>query len=626
MSISLLPLFSLSLAVIGRAQLTLPSPAWQPPPSSSGYANTSNPSPSSGTQEWATLLGELIWFYDAQRSGNLSANGAGTNRVPWRNDSALSDVPAGGYYDAGDYLKFTFPLSWTLNSICWGALNYGQGYENANQSAYLDSMLRWGLDWLMDAHPDNTTLVVQVGDATIDNNYWGGDQNIPGPRPSYQINATHPGTDAAAQAASALASCSLLYYNSTPLLSPTSLSSSSSSLSSLTSPLHALANPTYAAQLYAHAEALYSFARDTTPRQLYQVAVPQVAGSYASSAWEDELVGAGLWVSLARARTLFNTTFASSTGSQNLKTLKGQPLNWDSKGMMMGVLAAQMLTSPTVNSSGKHGRILTFSFPFRSIVRMSASGAIGGLLWYTDDSGSASLNPALNAAMLVAQFLPLVSDSGRAGAYNTFYTSQLLYALGQNPMGLSYIVGTNPNAPTNPHSAMASGGSDIGNIDGDPSVEMWVLYGAVVGGPQGSDGRGDGYWDVSRSDWAQSEVALDYNAPLLTLTSLGLLASYSTSSSSDTSSTTNLTSPYYFASLPPGSYASHRPSGSPCDAAIRTGCPSSSGGLGRTGRIVLGVVISVVGLGLVIGLVWMWIEGRKRGVGFGGWWEMRKRK
>lgn len=40
------------------------------------------------------------------------------------------------------------------------------------------------------AHPDDNTLIVQVGDANVDNNYWGGDQDIPRPRPSYQINST----------------------------------------------------------------------------------------------------------------------------------------------------------------------------------------------------------------------------------------------------------------------------------------------------------------------------------------------------------------------------------------------------------------------------------------------------
>jgi endoglucanase len=49
------------------------------------------------------LLGDLLFFYDAQRSGKLPAS----NRVSWRNDSALDDGQdvnldlTGGYYDAG---------------------------------------------------------------------------------------------------------------------------------------------------------------------------------------------------------------------------------------------------------------------------------------------------------------------------------------------------------------------------------------------------------------------------------------------------------------------------------------------------------------------------------------------
>ena len=56
-------------------------------------------------------------------------------------------------------------------SICWGATDFGkgrlhilnspeilltqsQGYDMANQTAYLDSMLRWGLDWLIKVSDD----------------------------------------------------------------------------------------------------------------------------------------------------------------------------------------------------------------------------------------------------------------------------------------------------------------------------------------------------------------------------------------------------------------------------------------------------------------------------------------
>ena len=77
------------------AQLPLPSPPFQPPSASSGaIPSNSSTIPNS---HWKGLLGDLLWFYEAQRSGNLPES----NRVSWRNNSGLGDVPAGGYYDAG---------------------------------------------------------------------------------------------------------------------------------------------------------------------------------------------------------------------------------------------------------------------------------------------------------------------------------------------------------------------------------------------------------------------------------------------------------------------------------------------------------------------------------------------
>jgi endoglucanase len=82
------------------AQLPLPQQPWLPPDASTGA------SPSSGgvpNPQWSTLLGDLLYFYDAQRSGHLPES----NRVSWRNDSALDDGKdvgldlTGGYYDAG---------------------------------------------------------------------------------------------------------------------------------------------------------------------------------------------------------------------------------------------------------------------------------------------------------------------------------------------------------------------------------------------------------------------------------------------------------------------------------------------------------------------------------------------
>jgi hypothetical protein len=65
-----------------------------------------------------------------------------------------------------------------------------------------------------------------------------------------------------------------------------------------------------------------------------------------------------------------------------------------------------------------------------------------------------------------------------------------------------YIVGCNPNSPSNPHSAAASGGNNTGTIDTFPMQEAYVLYGGVVGGPD----KFDNFYDI-RSDWPETEVS-----------------------------------------------------------------------------------------------------------------------
>lgn len=61
-----------------------------------------------------------------------------------------------------DYLKFTLPLSYSLTSIAWSAGVWFDGYQKANQTSYLGDMLRWGTDWIMQAHPNADTFYVQV--------------------------------------------------------------------------------------------------------------------------------------------------------------------------------------------------------------------------------------------------------------------------------------------------------------------------------------------------------------------------------------------------------------------------------------------------------------------------------
>jgi len=586
------PILSLLITSISFvfAQVSLPNPPYLPPNATFGTqpSNFSGITPTNPNPHWPSLLGNLLWFYEAQRSGKLPS----TNRVPWRNSSTVDDGRdvdldlSGGYYDAGDYVKYTFPLSFSLMSICWGAIDFGSGYDTGNQTAYLDDMLRWGLDWLIKAHPSPDQLFVQVGDSDLDNAYWGGDQGIPTPRTSYQINSTSPGTDAAAQASAAFSACSALYANHT-------LSSSSSPAS--------LKNISYASTLLTHAQQLYAFATNTSghDQQVYQKAVPSVADAYPSSDFNDELVIAGLFLSVAS-----NSSDAYAQAAQlyqqanlrdQLKPGDDQVFNWDSKAPGAVVLGAQIsrmypdLVAGTQNDANWTSDAETY---FDAIVNSTGRSHLtnGGLLVYPGDSDTESLNPALNAAMLLTRYastMPL-SSSNRTSTYLSFARSQFDYVMGKNPMTVPYVVGTHPNSPQNPHSALATGASpqDIANIDTVPEFEHYILYGAVVGGPDFDDK----FWD-RRSDWVQGEVALDYNAPLLTLIAYTL-----------TNSSLATQDPWY-TSLTAGSYDEVRPGGDPCDAAIKTGCSAS--GLDEGSKIAMGIVITIVGL-VLLGFAGYW--------------------
>ncbi|KAI0751507.1 Six-hairpin glycosidase [Daedaleopsis nitida] len=566
-------------AALPLSLFALPSPPWTPPDASTGTQSANDTSPNS---QWSTFLGNLLYFYDEQRSGKLPEN----ERVPWRNSSALDDGKdvgldlTGGYYDAGDYVKYTYPLSFTLMSVCWGALDMGRGYELANQTEYLDDMLRWGLDWLIKAHPSPNTLYVQVGDGNLDNAYWGGDKDVPYPRPSYQINDTSPGTDAAAQASAAFAACSALYGNRT-------LSASSAT--------SALRNSDYASALQDHARDLYAFATN--------------AKAYASSAYADELAIAALFLALSETGSNATAYYADAVkwyysndlGSQ-LHAGDETVLNWDSKTPAIPILAAELASTYPNVVSGSNATLEVWQqavedyFDIFINIRGRSYLTGGGLLYFPGDSDEASLNPALNIAMLMARYVSagIATSTINQNRYQAFAQGQLNYALGKNPMSVPYVVGTHPNSPQNPHSAISTGYSPSGSgssalsapddLDSDPQQEAYVLYGGVVGGPD----PGDRFWDL-RSDWVQNEVALDYTAPLLTLAAHALV-----SGAGD---------PYY-TQVRAGAYDEVRPAGAPCDAAVQTGC--KRGGLGKGATIAIAVVVTVVGL-VVIGLGGYWI-------------------
>ena len=65
------------------------------------------------TYNYGDALQKAIYFYDEQRSGIMPP----TNRVEWRGNGGANDGSdngvdlTGGWYDAGDHVKFGFPMA-----------------------------------------------------------------------------------------------------------------------------------------------------------------------------------------------------------------------------------------------------------------------------------------------------------------------------------------------------------------------------------------------------------------------------------------------------------------------------------------------------------------------------------
>uniref|UniRef100_A0A0D3GVR1 Endoglucanase n=1 Tax=Oryza barthii TaxID=65489 RepID=A0A0D3GVR1_9ORYZ len=101
---------------------------------------------------YADALAKSIIFFEGQRSGKLPPG----NRMPWRADSGLTDGAqynvdlVGGYYDAGDNVKFGLPMAFSTTMLAWSVLDFGKfmGAELPNARA----AVRWGADYLLKAH------------------------------------------------------------------------------------------------------------------------------------------------------------------------------------------------------------------------------------------------------------------------------------------------------------------------------------------------------------------------------------------------------------------------------------------------------------------------------------------
>jgi endoglucanase len=435
------------------------------------------------TFNYGEALQKSLFFYEAQRSGDLPA----TNRINWRGDSALQDGAdvgrdlTGGWYDAGDHVKFGLPMAASASLLAMGIVEYRSAYVQTGQLNTALDELKWATDYFIKAHTAPNELYGQIGAGGTDHAWWGPAEVMQMARPAFKIDSTHPGSDLAGETAAALAAASMAFR-------PT--------------------DPTYANTLLAHARQLYTFA--DTFRGKYSDAIADAQGFYNSwSGYNDELVWGAIWLYRATNETAYldkAQSYYANLSTQPQSTIKSYKWThaWDDKSYGCYVLLAKLTGATNYHEDAQ--RWLNWW-----TVGGTALGADGTRVNYSPGGQAVldqwgSLRYAANTAFFALVYSDAITDTVLKTRYHDFAKRQVDYALGANPRNSSFVVGFGANPPRNPHHRTAHGSwtDQITN----PTISRHILYGALVGGPKSNN---DAYTD-DRQDFQGNEVATDYNA------------------------------------------------------------------------------------------------------------------
>ncbi|KAK9007932.1 hypothetical protein V6N11_074844 [Hibiscus sabdariffa] len=511
---------------------------------------------------YGEALDRTFMFFEAQRSGELPSD----QRVKWRRDSGLEDGSlqvvdlVGGYYDAGDHVKFGLPMAFGVTMLAWGTIEYRKEITNLNQMGHALWAIRWGTDYFIKAHTQPNVLWGQVGDGDSDHYCWERAEDMTTPRTAYKLDQNHPGSDLAGETAAALAAAAIAFkpYNSS-----------------------------YSDLLLVHAKQLFTFADSF--RGLYDDSITCAKQFYTSSGYSDELLWAATWLFRATGEQQYlkyvvdNAVYMGGTG------WAVKEFSWDNKYAGVQILLSKVkefrvkstLHFPVVSYTNDANiesivlycirrfeyYLLTEMGVKRLVeplqVLMEQKGAAytstlkqyqakadyfacaclqkndgynvhltpGGLMYVRDwnnlqYASAASFLLAVYSDYLSAANAKLNCPDGQIQPQEVvhFAKSQADYILGKNPKSMSYLVGYGPKYPIHVHHR----GASVASISALPSLvscvdgfENWyrrpeadpnVIYGALVGGPDQNDDFND-----DRSNYEQTEPTLSGTAPLVGL-------------------------------------------------------------------------------------------------------------
>ncbi|KAL9241877.1 hypothetical protein vseg_015937 [Gypsophila vaccaria] len=459
---------------------------------------------------YADALSKSLLYFESQRSGRLPYN----QRVTWRDHSALTDGLeqgvdlVGGYYDAGDHVKFGLPMAFTVTMLSWGVIEYGDAIQNVGELRHALEAIKWGADYFIKAHSSPNVLWVEVGDGDTDHYCWQRPEDMTTSRRAHKIDEANPGSDVAGETAAAMAAASIVFRK---------------------------INPHYSHLLLHHAKQLFEFGDKY--RGKYDESIEVVKNYYASvSGYKDELLWAALWLYKATDNedylryTIDNALNFGGVGWSISE------FSWDVKFAGVQILATQLLTKEnnklykaTLEEYHSKARYYICSCLNKNNNGSNVDRTAGGLLYVRQWNNMQYVSSATFLLSIYSDFLRTTNEVLHCpkGVITdeeilAFAKSQVDYILGSNPMNMSYLVGYGSNYPKRVHHRGASivpyrdNKAFIGCTQGydywygRPDPNPSVLVGALVGGPD----LEDNFTDV-RGNYVQTEACTYNTAPLV---------------------------------------------------------------------------------------------------------------
>ncbi|XP_009395086.2 endoglucanase 10 [Musa acuminata AAA Group] len=470
--------------------------------------------------EYTQALHKALMFFNAQRSGPLPKH----NNVSWRGNSGMKDGLSddsvkknlvGGYYDAGDAIKFNFPMSFAMTMLSWSVIEYSAKYEAAGELDHVKNIIKWGTDYLLKTFNSSADtidrVVAQVGQGDTskgpgpnDHYCWVRPEDIDYPRPVYEC---HSCSDLAGEMAAALAAASIVFKDS----------------------------KTYSEKLAHGARTLFKYGRDQRGR--YSPGGSDPSLFYNSTSYWDEYVWGGAWLYFATGNSSYLQLATAPGLAKHAGAFWGGPdygvFSWDNKlaGSQVLLSRLRLFLSPGYpyeeilsTFHNQTGNIMCSYLPYFT----SFNRTKGGLI-QLNHGRPQPLQYVVNAAFLASVYSDYLDAADTPGWYcgPNFYSTDVLrdfaktqidYILGNNPQKMSYVVGYGKRYPKHVHHRGASipkNGVKYSCKGGwkwrdTKKPNPNTIVGAMVAGPD----RHDGFKDV-RTNYNYTEPTLAGNAGLV---------------------------------------------------------------------------------------------------------------